>query len=225
MKLILPDVYTFTGLLAGRVYAITTGNEITLIDTSITSAAPKILKQLQTAGYQPEQVRRILITHAHSDHVGSLPALQAATGAQVYASTIDTPVVEGREIFTANPNSPLPKPGKPFPGTPVDVQLNDGDTLPDVLGGLQVVFTPGHSPGHIAFWQPEQRLLFGGDVMFHVWGITQPPDAFTVDPAQNRQSIARVEQLQPQVVCFGHGEPLHDAAPAISAFARKLGVI
>ena len=225
MKLILPDVYTFTGLLAGRVYAITTGDEITLIDTSITSAAPKILKQLQAAGYQPEQVRRILITHAHPDHVGSLPALKAATGAQVYVSVQDTPVVEGREIFTTNPNTPMPKPRKPFPGTPVDVQLSDGDVIPDALGGLQVVFTPGHSPGHIAFWQPEQRVLFVGDVLFHLWGITQPPDAFTVDPARNRQSIARVEQLQPQVVCFGHGEPLHNAAPAISAFARKIGIL
>ncbi len=225
MKLILPNLYYFTGLLMGRVYAITDGDDITLIDTSIESAGPKILKQLEVAGYKPNQVRRILITHAHPDHVGSLSYLKAATGAQVYVSSVDTVVAEGREPMKTNPNALIKLPPQSMKGTPVDVQLNDGDLIPEVMGGLEVVGTPGHSPGHIAFWQPQQRVLFAADVMFHIMGITQPPDLFTVNPAQNRESIARVEKLQPEVVCFGHGEPVFDAASKITAFARKLNLL
>lgn len=226
---IAPNLYGFTGLNVGRVYLIEDPDGLTLIDTSIASAAPKILRQLAASGRAARDVRRILITHAHPDHVGSLAALKAATGAQVIASAIERPVIEGRAPVPRVPREQLRgllrwrPPATTYPGTPVDRQVRDGECLREVLGGVEVVFTPGHAPGHIAFWQPARRILFCGDVLFHWPNLRLPPRALTVDMDENKRSIRRLAQLDPALVCFGHGDPLtEDAAASIRAFAARL---
>jgi glyoxylase-like metal-dependent hydrolase (beta-lactamase superfamily II) len=111
-----------------------------------------------------------------------------------------------------------------LPATPVDREVGDGEVLPEVLGGLTVVATPGHAPGHIAFWQPERRLLFCGDVIFRLPNLRLPFSFFTVDMEENKRSIRKVAALEPAIVCFGHGRPLREhTAAAIHAFARKVG--
>ena len=106
MQQILPNLYTFSGLLVGRVYLIDDGGELTIIDAGLTSAGPKILKQLAAANYQPSQVKRIIITHAHPDHIGSLKALAEATGAQVIASADEAEVIEGRALASCPTRPP-----------------------------------------------------------------------------------------------------------------------
>lgn len=228
---ICPGIHCFSGLQAGRVYLIDDADGYTLIDTGLRSAAPKILRQLTASGRRPTDVRRILITHAHPDHVGGLPALRAATGAQVWASAIERPVIEGREPI------PIPRgdqrtglarlirpPHTVLPPTPVDRELRDDELLGEVAGGLQVVFTPGHAPGHLAFWQPDQGILFCGDVIFRLPELRLPFSFLTVDMAENKRSIARLAALEPAVVCFGHGAPLHEQTAArIRDFARRVG--
>ena len=227
---IVPGVFTFTGLLVGRVYCIADPDGLTLIDTGMSLAAPRILRQLAAAGHRPGDVRRILITHAHPDHIGGLPELQARTGAQVIASAADRPVIEGREPAPRPPRETLSgparlmwRPGARAAPTPVDRVVADGETLPDVLDGLQVIATPGHTPGHLAFWQPARRLLFCGDLIMHTAGLRLPIAAFTVDMAQNRRSIGHAAALTPAVVCFGHGAPLmKNAAAAVQTFAARV---
>lgn len=229
MQQLLPRLYTFTGLLVGRVYLIEDPDGLTLIDTGLSNAAPKILRQLRAAGRQAGDVRRILITHAHLDHVGGLPALRAATGAQVIASAGERPVIEG-EIPPPRPppeqlsrlNRLMPVAQTPFPPTPVDRIVGDGDVLREVLGGLEVLATPGHAPGHLAFWQPRARLLFCGDVLMYLGGLRLPIAAATVDMAENKRSIRALARLNPRVICFGHGVPLRRAAAeTLQTFARK----
>ena len=229
MKPILPGLYTFTGLITGRVYLIDDSDGLTLIDASIPPSAPKILKQIEGMGRKPTDVKRILITHAHPDHHGDLPALKKATGARVISSALEKPVIEGKQDVTRPDPSTLKgisrlirMPETFLPASEVDQIIEDGEMI-EVMGGLQAVFTPGHAPGHMAFWQPEKRVLFCGDVLFHLIGVTLPPSFVTVDMDENKRSVRKIAKLSPEIVCFGHGNPLsQDATHTLLNFAQKL---
>lgn len=86
----------------------------------------------------------------------------------------------------------------------VDTTLEDGDTV----GPVRVLHTPGHTPGHLAFWWPESRALFAGDAIatYPVFGPGWP--AFTLNPTQHRASLRRMAELDPAVLAVGHGDPL-----------------
>jgi glyoxylase-like metal-dependent hydrolase (beta-lactamase superfamily II) len=143
-----------------------------VFDGGLPLTADKIIKQIEAAGYKAQDVRRILITHAHPDHVGGLPRLKEPTGAQMMASRTERPVIEGEASLQrvlpeglANLVQKAHPSGTTLEGTPVDRGMDDGETLPEVMGGLRAISTPGHNPGHLAFWQPERRIVFCGAVM------------------------------------------------------------
>jgi glyoxylase-like metal-dependent hydrolase (beta-lactamase superfamily II) len=230
MKQILPNFYFITGLPAGRVYVINDPDGVTLVDATIGGQTGRILDQVKSIGREPKDVKRIFITHAHPDHVGSLPDLKAATGAQVLVGALDKDATEGKKPVDRVPPEKLSGPLKFRPpstrlkGTPVDVALNGGETL-DAMGGMHVVFTPGHSPGHMSLWQPEKKVLICGDVLFHLFGIALPPAFLTVDMEEDKRSVRKLADLKPSVLCFGHGDPVvENTAEQLEAFARKIGV-
>ena len=213
MQLIMPDLWTFDGLRAGRVFLLADNDELTLIDTSIPNSGPKIIAQIEAAGFPVWAVRRILITHAHFDHIGSLALLKERTNAEVYAPAAEIGVIEGREpMRTILPTLTgwrkylqFGDTGPIKHGTAVDHALEDGERLEAVWGGLEVVATPGHTPGHVSFWHPERRLLITGDAMGNLplQGVRPPPKAFSYDMGQAKASMKRLAALQPDVVCFG----------------------
>jgi glyoxylase-like metal-dependent hydrolase (beta-lactamase superfamily II) len=225
MKQIVAGLHYVTGLMVGRVYVIEDPDGLTVIDAGISSAPRKIVRQIEALGRRAKDVKRILITHAHPDHVGGLHELQQLTGAQVIASKVEQPVVEGRQAITRRPKGLRP-PNTMVKGTPVDRAVEDGDRI-DVFGGLQVVFTPGHSPGHIAFWQPDRRILFCGDVIFRAPtpSLRLPFAMLTVDMHENIRSVKRLAELDAAIVCFGHGDPLtENTAQHVRDFARKVSL-
>lgn len=235
MQQVVDGVWTFTGLLVGRVYALKSDDGLTLIDAGIPPAGGKILKQLEAAGYPPQAVKRILITHAHPDHVGSLKELKEKTKAQVITSEFEAEVLGGRIPIPRVDPSALRGPIKLRPPdttlTPVSVdrRVGEGDTLPEVLGGLQVLFTPGHAPGHVSFWQPERGILFAGDVLMQLFNRPHPhlPLAMmTVDMEQNKQSLKKLAALPVETLCLGHGKPIvQGAAAEIQRVAREAGIV
>lgn len=230
MLSILPGLSSFNGLLVGRVYLIDDPGGLTIIDAGLELAADRIVKQLEGMGRRPSDVKRILITHGHPDHIGGLQALQAKTGARVFASAQDQPTIEGRQpVPTPSPENlsglaRYLRPSQPkIKGTPVTDVIGEGDVLP-ILGGLHVLFTPGHSHGHLSFWQPEKRILFCGDVMMRLPNLRRPFAMVTIDMAQNQRSLLRLVDLYPSVICFGHGRPMtEDTAAQLQAYGRKVG--
>jgi len=156
--------------------------------------------------------------------------LKKTTGAQIIASALEKPVIEGKQMIARPEQSKLKgisrfirMPDMTFPGVEVDRIVEDGEVITEVMGGLQAVFTPGHAPGHMAFFQPEKRVLFCGDVIFNLTGLTLPWAFLTVDMVENKKSIRKVAQLSPEIVCFGHGNPiLSDGNHILRNFAMKI---
>jgi glyoxylase-like metal-dependent hydrolase (beta-lactamase superfamily II) len=230
VKQISQGLYYFTGLIAGRSYLIEDPDGLTLVDAGLALATAKILRQIEALGRQASDLKRILVTHAHPDHVGGLPKLQALTGAVVCASAVEKPVIEGKAPVRRPARQDLSMlsrlialPEQTIPGTPVARVVADGEILDEVLGGLQAIASPGHSLGHLAFWQPARRVLFCGDVITRFRNLGLPFAAFTVDMEENKRSLRRLADLEPAIICFGHGNPLtHDTAITLREFARNL---
>lgn len=223
MKYVAPGVYALEGLLVGRVYLIEDPDGLTIIDGSISRSTPTILKEITQSGHKLVEIKRILLTHAHPDHVGALAELRRQSGAPIITSDAEKPVTEGTAP-TAVPKGMLHAPPMTFKGIKVDRTVRDGDVI-ESMGGLRVIATPGHSPGQIAFWQPERKILFTGDTMMHILGKLRLPIAMaTVDMDEAKRSIGKVAKLDARVACFGHGEPLtDDTADKIRSFAKRLG--
>ena len=118
----------------------------------------RILGALQALGIT--KLDAILLTHTHFDHVGAVAAVARATGAPVYCPELETEIL-------ANINDYVRFPGfGPFESYDADHTVAGGETLE--LAGLsfEVMFTPGHSPGHVSYALPEHEALFSGDVLF-----------------------------------------------------------
>jgi glyoxylase-like metal-dependent hydrolase (beta-lactamase superfamily II) len=206
------------GTRAGRAYLIEGTDRLALIDTGYPGSTEAVLRAIAALGRKPEDLREIVITHWHADHMGSLAELAERTGAQVCVHAADATIVRGDQptpeftaggilgrlalrvmsIFAGKPPSP----------SRVDRELQDGDELE--VGDLKVVHTPGHTPGHIALHMPSKRALVVGDAIFNMpaLGLRPPPAMVSVDTAQATESIRRLVALEPDIVCFGHGGAL-----------------
>ena len=146
------------------------------------------------------RIGRILLTHAHWDHIADAAALREATGAPLAAHPLATDRLAAPASLMGE-ELPVPVP----PARP-DAALNDGDTVTVGPHAFRVLHLPGHDPAHVALVSEADRLFFGGDVVFpggH--GRTDLPGA---DQATMDRSLARLVGLPPDTVVYpGHGQP------------------
>lgn len=216
MKLnqIIPNVY-YLPLLMANLFLVVEDDGLTLIDAGVRSSLRKILRAIAAIGEDPARLSRILLTHADLDHVGSAAPLKAQTGARVYASQVAADALaEGRSsrplqlgllsgAFARSKSMQVA----------IDEILTPGQVLP-ILGGLGVVDSPGHTPGHLSFFARKHALLFAGDA------LRSRPDSLrynlappiTWDAAAVVASTQRLEALNPEIVCTGHGPVVYAAA-------------
>ncbi len=234
--LLTPRVYQFgrlrgMGIWGANVFLIVNRN-LTLVDTGFKGRSVHILKEVQRIGYSPADIDNIIITHHHADHTGSLAALKEVTSATVFAHAADAPYIDGRRL-QPGPTRPewLGKSLAPLQGlwatTPVavDVMVDDGYELP-ISEGVKILHTPGHTPGSISLYLPGEGLVMVGDVLSNTYGLSLPSKAFTVNLAQEINSIRRLGTLEFDMVCFGHGLPLkHNPRQTILDFAKSLASI
>jgi len=224
---IVPGVHTIDSLSMGRAYLAVDADRVTVIDTGLKGSAERVLRAVEAAGREPQNVRQIVITHHHGDHAGSLAELAERTGAQVMMHALDAPVVRGERPPPGPSSGGLLKPllarmAQAAPAARVDREMADGDEI-DALDGIRVVHTPGHTPGSICLYCPKRRLLFVGDAAANTFGLRGPIGWFTEDTAQAKESIRKLAALDFEAVFFGHGRPIDkEAALRFRRFAEKL---
>jgi glyoxylase-like metal-dependent hydrolase (beta-lactamase superfamily II) len=120
--------------------------------------ADKLLKALEQL--QIETVEAILVTHTHFDHIGAVAPVAEATGAPVWCPEMEVPVLADIMAF-------VPWPGfGPYESYDADHTVTGGETLELAGFKIDVIFTPGHSPGHVTYAIADQQALFSGDVLF-----------------------------------------------------------
>jgi len=193
-------------------YLLIDNKELTLIDTGMHANKNSILNYVKKLGFQPTDIKRILITHSDSDHYGAAKDIKAASHCEIWSSRIEAEAIEkgvfSRKITTKGVAKLLMAIIEPVimvsPAVPVSRNIVDGEILP-ILGGLQVIATPGHTPGHVSFYMPTERILFAGDAIKSVEGKPiATTDSTTGDPIQAIASAEKLLALNPLVIGCGH---------------------
>lgn len=190
----------------------------TLVDTIVGGQAQAIIQEASRAGLP---IVRIVLTHAHVDHVGSLDALHEALPQAVVAiSERDAPFLSGDRYLRPNEPQVKLRGGYPIRKTKPGLLLHEGDRV----GSLEVIATPGHTPGHVAFLDTRDRTLLAGDAFQTLGGVAvsgtlKPlfplPALATWHKGLSLQSARTLLALRPSLLAVGHGPLLVDPLPAM----------
>ena len=212
------QLFQLTCLASMNCYLVREEDGFTLIDTTVGGQAKPILQIAQKLGLP---IVRIVLTHAHVDHVGSLDALhEALPDAQVAISERDARFLSGdRSLDPSEPQVPL-RGGYPICQTKPTLLLHEGDRI----GSLEVIATPGHTPGHLAFLDTRDRALIAGDAFQTLGGVAVAgtfvplfplPAMATWHKGLCQESARKLLALQPSLLTVGHGRVLSNPQPAM----------
>ena len=224
MKVTLPvrvadGVYQL-GLGAVNVFFVELDDGLLLIDTGVEPGAERIGAGIRAFGRAPKEIRGIVVTHLHGDHVGGLAAVKEHTGAEVWMHAADAAALrEGvrgralepgpglvRTVIVRTIGRRAERTGEPIA---VEHEVQDGETLP--FAGLTAVHTPGHTAGHLALLLPQGGgVLFTGDAATDFVRLGVGP--IYEDVAEGMRSLARLSQLEFDTALFSHGRPLSPRA-------------
>jgi glyoxylase-like metal-dependent hydrolase (beta-lactamase superfamily II) len=195
-------------------YLVREDDGFTLIDTTIGGSADDLITAATEAG---GVLRRIALTHGHGDHVGSLDALKQQLGdrVEVLMPELDARIHAGEQVVDGKLPGSWPK-----LQTGPDVRINHGDRI----GSLEVIASPGHTPGHVAFRDTRDNTVIAGDV-FTAYGKLSVTNHFylrfpfatmaTWDRQKDLESARALRALDPALLLVGHGPAVQIPGPAM----------
>lgn len=245
-----PDVYYYTNQIVNLVlFGDPAGEDWVLIDAGMPKSASEIQKVFETRFGEFQKPAAIILTHGHFDHVGSLVGLLKAWGnVPVYAHPLEFPFLTGQQAYpepdTTVEGGMLAKISSIYPHEPINI--SDANLLPlpedgsvPHMPGWGWLHTPGHSPGHVAFFREQDGVLISGDAVITVKQdsmykvlvqqeeVQGPPRYLTTDWQTAWDSVRKLEALQPQVIIPGHGTYMEGEAlsEGLSKLANEFDTI
>jgi glyoxylase-like metal-dependent hydrolase (beta-lactamase superfamily II) len=217
-------VTRITRLAMVNAYLVPDADGLTLIDTTLPGGEKAILRAARDLG---APIKRIVLTHAHLDHVGALDALVGEPGdIDVLISARDARLLAGDA--TTDPGEP----GKIRGSVPKKVRTRPSRTIApgERIGALEVIDAPGHTPGHLAFLDTRDRTLYCGDAYWTLGGVSTSarpglpfmlPAFATWHRLTALQSARALRALDPARLAPGHGKVLESPAAAMDAAIAK----
>jgi glyoxylase-like metal-dependent hydrolase (beta-lactamase superfamily II) len=202
-------------------YLVREDDGFTLVDTTLSGAAGDLIAAARAAG---GPIRRIALTHGHSDHAGSLDALRAALGdgVEVYLGELDARIHAGEPVVEGKLRGSWPKNLQ----SRADVRLTGGERV----GSLEVITSPGHTPGHMAFLDGRDRTLIAGDAFTSYVRVEIPnrllqPFPLAAMGTQDRdrtvESARELRAVDPTILVVGHGPAVRAPAAAMDAAIKR----
>jgi glyoxylase-like metal-dependent hydrolase (beta-lactamase superfamily II) len=201
---------------------------LTLIDAGYPGKEAAVFGAIRGLGRSPDQLKHLIFTHGHPDHIGSAAAIVRETGARTYMHPLDIPMAESGGPFRPMRAAPgllrrvmcklFYHPNERLEPVAIDQPLTAGEILP-IAGGIEVIHTPGHCAGQVALlWRPG-RMLFAGDVCTNLMGLGDPVGFESLK--EGRASQRKLASLSFVAAGFGHGGPI--ARDASTRFRNKWG--
>ena len=167
------------------------GEGVVLVDGGMTEQhVQNIGNELKSIGRKWDDVKLILVTHKHGDHINNLPKLVELTGAPVKSQRLEAPLIKK--------------------ATGVDVEgLEDKEVVP-FCGGIEVIHVPGHSEGNCSYYLRRHRAIIGGDTIFGdpEGNLTPPPERYCLDAEQATREMKRLLDYDFDAFIYTHGKDI-----------------
>ncbi|KIL51938.1 MBL fold metallo-hydrolase [Jeotgalibacillus soli] len=186
-----------------------------IIDTGVAFMGERIVKEAQKMG----EIKEILLTHGHSDHVGGLKKILNNHSVPVFAHKQEIPYMEGEQPYPGRKKEEV----LVAPGIAKPLMESDSGEL-EPIGDLVPIHTPGHTPGHVSYYHKKDQVLIAGDLFTSKKRILQKPMAmFTSDMKQAVQSAYCVKELKPKIISICHGNDVANPKKQIDAYLKRKG--
>jgi glyoxylase-like metal-dependent hydrolase (beta-lactamase superfamily II) len=180
----------------GCVYLLNLGEPV-LIDTGAGWSIDKIINNINQFGFDGKNIKKIILTHCHIDHIGGVPEFNRRFSSKIYIHSLDAPAVErGDQVLTAAKWYQTV-----FPPTPVDVKINSPEEILEIGGeNLTCLHTPGHTPGSICIYLEKEgkRVLFAQDLHGPLL------EEFDSNLGDWDRSTKKLLGLEADILCEGH---------------------
>jgi glyoxylase-like metal-dependent hydrolase (beta-lactamase superfamily II) len=193
-----------------NVYLVEHEGDFALIDAGPPGSLKAIREYMDSLGLDPAEIRLVILTHSHWDHAGGLSEIYEEFRPRIAAHRL-----EARYVSEGKP--PL---GRSYKPVPVDLLLDEGD----IIHGLRVLHTPGHTPGSICLLHGAEEALFSDDLVYELDGeLYEIPSQYSLDPEGNRESIRRMAGLSFKHLLPSHGRPvLHEGREKLLSLLERL---